>query len=99
MKRNRNLKPRQDINPVENFLLALVNGVMGLFTGVLIWFVTPVAFGISAKVYILISVLLAALFFVFGLIRPLRTADHIGSSWDFITVLQRQVLSWIKLIK
>lgn len=99
MRRTQNTKPRQDINPVENFLLALVHGVMGFFTGILIWFVTPVAFGISAKVYILISILLAALFFVFGLIRPLRTADQAGSIWDFITVLQRQIFSWIKLIK
>ncbi|WP_455219003.1 hypothetical protein [Kaarinaea lacus] len=99
MKRNQNIKSRQKINPVENFLLALVHGAMGFFTGLLIWFVTPVAFGISAKVYLLISVLLASVFFVIGLIRPVRTAEQAGSGWDFIKLLNRQVFHWIKLIK
>ncbi|MGD8571183.1 MAG: hypothetical protein PVG89_12035 [Gammaproteobacteria bacterium] len=78
-------------SPDENLLLAIVMGGIGFFAGFLIWFIMPATFGISATVYLLLSIILAAGFFAFGLLQPAKATHYLDQCVGFIVDLLRRV--------
>ena len=86
-------------NPEDNLLLAIVMGGIGVFTGFLIWFIMPASFGISALTYMLLSFLLAAGFFTFGLMQPEKSIQYLDKSWEFIVKRIRKLFKLDKKTK
>ena len=84
---------------MERLAIALIAGVFGFMTGVFAWFVTPRAFDISYSTFLVISAVLAASFFSLAIINPDRASDWLGKLWDGITLINRKIFTWIRLIK
>jgi hypothetical protein len=84
---------------MERLAIALLAAAFGFLTGVLAWFVTPRVFGISYATFAVVSIVLAVVFFAVAIVNPGRASSWLGKTWDGITLLNREVLSWIKLIK
>ena len=74
-----------------NLLFAMVMGGFGLFTGFFIWFILSAIFGGGAMGYLLLSILLAVSFFVFGLLQPEKAARMIDQVWKYFANCIRQV--------
>lgn len=91
MKKPDHVNSRQNNSPEDNLLLAIVMGGIGFFTGFLIWFIIPATFGISAIVYLLLSILLAAGFFAFGLMQPEKAVQYLEQCWGFVVRLIQHV--------
>jgi hypothetical protein len=68
-------------------------------TGVLPWFVMPRVFDVSYSAFLVLSIVLATVFFAVAIARPDRASSWLGKTWDAIVLLNREILNWIKLIK
>lgn len=90
MKKTDHANSRQNTNPEDNLLFALIMGGIGFFLVFVLWFLIPGRF-ISVGVYLLLSALTAIGFFAFTLLQPVKAAQYLDQSWDFIVGLVRRV--------
>lgn len=84
---------------MERLAIALIGSVFGFMTGVLAWFVAPQALEIPYSTLLVVSVLLAGVFFVLTMLNPDGATRLLGKSWDGIALISRQILFWIRLFK
>lgn len=99
------MRNRSDIKDIDKpgaadrLAIAFLSAGGGFFSGMIIWFAMPRAFGISFSVFFWLSVILAAVFFVIGFSSPVFASRALGNIWDAVREINRKFFFWIRLIK
>jgi hypothetical protein len=85
---------------LENLAIALLLGIGGFFSGVLVWWVLSFTPGLEIPftTYFNLSVVLAIIFFVFGLFQSKRAVDFLGEIWKGLLRLW-ELLWWFKFLR
>ncbi|MGH1463683.1 MAG: hypothetical protein ACRBB6_16785 [Neptuniibacter sp.] len=83
----------------EKIIIAIFLGILGVLTGMLAWwFLTP-ALSIPFSAFVLLSVVLGAIFFGFGVYDSDKAINALGAIWAFLWRLSSQVLKYILLFR
>lgn len=85
---------------LENLAIALLLGICGFLSGILVWWVLSYTPGLDIpyKTYLYLSVVLAVVFFLFGLFRSDRAIDFLGEIWKGLGRLW-ELLWWFKWLR
>lgn len=85
---------------LENLAIAFLLGVGGFFSGVLVWGALSFTPGLEIPftTYFYLSVVLAIIFFVFGLFQSERAVDFLGEIWKGLLRLW-SLLWWFRFLR
>jgi hypothetical protein len=85
---------------IENLAVALLLGICGFFSGVLVWWVLAFTPGLDIPFtnYFHLSVVLAIVFFVYGLFRSNKAVDLLGEIWKGL-VRVWGLLWWFRFLR
>ena len=84
----------------ENLAIALLLGICGFFSGVLVWGALSFTPGLDIPLttYFDLSVVLAIVFFLFGLFQSKRAVDFLGEIWKGL-VRVWGILWWFRFLR
>ena len=99
MRKRTNIKDIDEPEATDRLAIAFLSAGFGFLTGMIIWLAMPRAFDISYSVFFWLSVILAAVFSVIGLLSPAFASRALGNIWDAVRVIHRKIFFWIRLIK
>ena len=84
----------------ENLAIALLLGICGFLSGVLVWWVLAFTPGLDIPFtsYFHLSVVLAIIFFVYGLFRSSKAIDLLGEIWKGL-VRVWELVWWFRFLR
>ena len=85
---------------LENLAIAFLLGVCGFLSGVLVWWVLAFTPGLTIPftTYFHLSMVLAIVFFVYGLLQSKRAVDFLGEIWKGLARVW-ELLWWFKFLR